>query len=319
MSTEISFNCDDVLIAKDKDNGKEYYVIINQDEQGCAWIQDECPLGHLITWHRRYSIGEKHDYEYPQDLWKAIIMNRYGYSYNEPIDPSKKKFKEYVRLLLDYSGVIIKKEADDDGTFVYYLYFEDEDGSLSEYYYNLSTDDPDKFTREDEDILWGALDELTERELHRMVDNIPEVCCFPVFMYDHSGIALSISNAEYPFNDRWDSGQLGWWYITKEEAAKEGWTDDKWKLSFLKCIKSYIKEFNEIESGNCWGFVCAEKDLVDERIAGLSERNPYRDRCLRSEISANQTDSCWGYVGDYEDLVKDYCSDQHLEITGVLE
>lgn len=322
MSTSINFNYDDVLIAKDKD-GKEYYVGIYNDTEGCEWIQDECPLGHLISWHRRYSIGEKHDYSEPADLWRTLIMDRYGYKYNEPEDTGKKKFKEYARLLFDYSGIFIKEDVDEDGTTEYYLCYlyqaETEDEKVIILDYDLSTDDLDKFTEDDEDALFRALDELTDEELISMVDHMDDVEYYPVFMYDHSGIALSISNAYYPFNDRWDSGCIGFWYITKEEADKEGWLGDNWKQRFRDCIKSYIEEFNEIQEGNCWGFAYAPRDVIDSRIGHLKKGRPYWLSLFKDEILSFQEDVCWGFIGDYDDLVEEYCRDEHLEIVGVVE
>jgi len=40
---------------------------------------------------------------------------------------------------------------------------------------------------------------------------------FPIYLYDHSGLTISTQ----PFNDRWDSGLLGYIYVTKERVRKE--------------------------------------------------------------------------------------------------
>ena len=47
-----------------------------------------------------------------------------------------------------------------------------------------------------------------------------DVVALPVFMYDHSGLSLS-TGREYPFDDRWDSMQVGFIYCTLEKAKKE--------------------------------------------------------------------------------------------------
>ena len=39
----------------------------------------------------------------------------------------------------------------------------------------------------------------------------------PVFMYDHSGVALSLK----PFHDPWDSGQVGFMYASKARVLKD--------------------------------------------------------------------------------------------------
>ena len=44
-------------------------------------------------------------------------------------------------------------------------------------------------------------------------------------MFDHSGRALSLT----PFGDKWDSGQIGYVYITKEDREKlpADWDDEQ--------------------------------------------------------------------------------------------
>ena len=41
--------------------------------------------------------------------------------------------------------------------------------------------------------------------------------CLPIYMYDHSGIALSTK----PFSCPWDSGQVGFIFVSKEKLRKE--------------------------------------------------------------------------------------------------
>lgn len=46
-----------------------------------------------------------------------------------------------------------------------------------------------------------------------LIDIYTPVFIFPVYMLDHSNISFSI----IPFNDKWDSGQIGWAYLTKDD------------------------------------------------------------------------------------------------------
>ena len=43
----------------------------------------------------------------------------------------------------------------------------------------------------------------------------------PIWAYEHSGITISTSSRGYPFCDQWDSGQLGWIYVTLDDVRKE--------------------------------------------------------------------------------------------------
>jgi hypothetical protein len=129
--------------------------------------------------------------------------------------------------------------------------------------------------------------------------------CLPVYMYDHSGISLSVD----PFNCLWDSGQVGFIYITKEKVKEEGYNAKQLKSYFKvypdkagKTIKEFIEDFlkNEIEvldqyvSGKVYGF-----KLIDSPDNNFSEEE-------------REIDSCWGFYGD--DITKngilDYLSEE---------
>ena len=94
----------------------------------------------------------------------------------------------------------------------------------------------------------------------------------PLYLYDHSGITISTA----PFSCPWDSGQIGWIYITKEKAKeiygvkeitkkiKEKIIDDlklevevynMYLTNEVYCYKLYKKEGeNLIEIDDCGGF-----------------------------------------------------------------
>jgi hypothetical protein len=115
--------------------------------------------------------------------------------------------------------------------------------------------------------------------------------CLPVYMYDHSGIRLGTKS----FNCRWDSGQVGFIYITKEQVKKEGY-DSKWLKKYIenypekagKSLKEIIEGFLETEikimdqyvSGSVYGF-----KLIDSPENNISEEE-------------RELDSCWGFYGD---------------------
>ena len=62
---------------------------------------------------------------------------------------------------------------------------------------------------------WGA----TLEELMAVFNKVALV--LPLYLYDHNGISMSTSSGHYPFCDPWDSGQIGFIYITYEDLKKE--------------------------------------------------------------------------------------------------
>ena len=70
---------------------------------------------------------------------------------------------------------------------------------------------------------------------------------YPLFAYIHSGIALSLGR-EYPFNCKWDSGQIGYVLISKTEISEP-----------RKAAESLVEVWNSYLSGDVWGYEVIEK------------------------------------------------------------
>ena len=171
----------------------------------------------------------------------------------------------------------------------------------------LSTNDPDKFNDDDESCFWDILECLTEKELHDIADHLPDVIYFNVYMYEHSGIVLSLS----PFSDPWDSGLLGFWSCSKTDMEEFcGHTVDDWEAEAKNIIRGRIDEFNEIARGKVWGFASAP-------VEGFEETTTLKE--LHEDILSARNDSEWGFIGDYEGRVKDYCAEMGFTIIGVVE
>jgi hypothetical protein len=89
----------------------------------------------------------------------------------------------------------------------------------------------------------------------------------PIYMYDHSGIGISTHNTEYPFNCPWDSGQLGYIYVTHDKIKEEFSTKritqeliEKAKQQLLGEIETY----NQYLQNDIYGFAIIEKSTCKE-------------------------------------------------------
>lgn len=76
-------------------------------------------------------------------------------------------------------------------------------------------------------------------ELYNEIEKIYEpVIVETIYMYDHSGITLSLS----PFNCPWDSGRLGFIIVTKADFEKEfGITKETSEKEYNDCIKQALE------------------------------------------------------------------------------
>ena len=100
----------------------------------------------------------------------------------------------------------------------------------------------------------------------------------PVQAYVHSGVALKASLTN-PYPDpRWDSGQSGFVYCTREAAIKEFGNKvctAKVKEKALKLMAGEVETFSQYLNGEVYGFVI-EQFVEDEW---------------------QEQESCWGFYG----------------------
>ncbi len=116
---------------------------------------------------------------------------------------------------------------------------------------------------------------------------------FPLYMYDHSGIRLSLDNSYCPFNDRWDAGQLGYVLVDRQEAlekmGKKRMTE-KLRKRIIEIVQTEVDTYNQYLSGDVYGYIISK--------------------------DSEQIDSCWGFYGteDVEEQAKSVV-DYHVRQT----
>lgn len=117
-------------------------------------------------------------------------------------------------------------------------------------------------------------------------DKLDKVAIFlPLFLYDHSGITMNTRGFSCP----WDSGQVGFIYVSKNKV-KEEWD---WKLLtqhrkeiILNILRREVQTYDYYISGEVYGYyIEPTNNLID------------------------YDDSCWGFFG-YETADWDYMIDE---------
>ena len=111
-------------------------------------------------------------------------------------------------------------------------------------------------------------------------------------MYDHSGITVSTSNC-YPYNDYWDSGIVGFIYVTKKTIFKECWgiTEENWKDRANKYLEAEVEEYDQYLRGDVYGYTLTKKTIYQEKC-------PHCGEVIREYEDEEEVDSCWGFYGD---------------------
>lgn len=138
----------------------------------------------------------------------------------------------------------------------------------------------------------GDKHEYTVEDLQELVDR-PDVFSLPLYLYDHSGITMRTT----PFGCRWDSGQVGYIWVTKEKVRQEfevKRVTQKIEEKALKFLRDEVYMYDLHIRGEIYGYVVEDEN-------------------------GEHIDSCWGFYGDpHEYMVEeakgniDYATDEQV-------
>lgn len=121
-----------------------------------------------------------------------------------------------------------------------------------------------------------------------------------LYLLDHSGITISTSD----FCDRWDSGQIGFTFVTKEALLKEygGKYCTKKKIEkATSVLQGEIKTYDQYLTGDVYGYQLFEVITCD-----------------KGHEHEEELDSCWGYYGqefcikEAESIVSYYLKEEEI-------
>lgn len=93
--------------------------------------------------------------------------------------------------------------------------------------------------------------------------------CRPLYLYDHSGITISAGS----FNDPWDSGQVGWQYVTHQRLMEE-WNGDE--ILAKRSMDLELEAYDQYLRGEVYGFAVIDEDGdTVEACSGFFGDDPY--------------------------------------------
>ena len=102
----------------------------------------------------------------------------------------------------------------------------------------------------------------------------PKGCIkLPLFLYDHSGITMNTTGFTCP----WDSGQVGWIFVTRDRMNEEFGTNWDEKRA-IEILQGEVETYDQYLTGDVWGYI------VEDELG-------------------NTVDSCWDFYG------YDYCKE----------
>ena len=120
-------------------------------------------------------------------------------------------------------------------------------------------------------------------EMKMAIDkNEDALIILPLYLYDHGGITMSTS----PFSCRWDSGQVGFIYVSKKKVREEYGVkriSPKVAEKALKVLEGEVETYDQYLTGDVYGY----------RVYKVTT-------CELGEEHEEEVDACWGYYGQEE-------------------
>ena len=90
----------------------------------------------------------------------------------------------------------------------------------------------------------------------------------PLYLYDHSGITMSTE----PFSCPWDSGQVGFIFVSPDRIKEEYGKDDEASREIAeRVLRGEVKEFDQYLRGDVYFYEVVEKETGEhlESIGGF--------------------------------------------------
>lgn len=115
-----------------------------------------------------------------------------------------------------------------------------------------------------------------EKYLYEMKD---AVIVLPLYLYDHSSLAMSTRD----FGDRWDSGQVGFIYVSREDVLKafnhKRNITRKLRELVTSCLQEEVNTYDKYIQGDVWGYVILddEGEEVESSYGFYGEDSAKRD------------------------------------------
>lgn len=254
--------CDNTTITW-QHNGKLYLLHIQRDDNAESPREND-NLAIMACWHRRYNLGDKLDDKDAEAYWQRMVR--------ELVPPT---------VVIDsarngqINGIRTAPNPADD--------------QLSDIYLSVPWETGGERAPEclayagvtSQGLYDYIVDELTPIQCQSILH--PYAVWLPIWLYDHSGLTVSCGERSYPYNDQWDSGCLGWIFVSKAALLRETVaTVDTWRELGFEVLRAEVEEYDQYLRGEIFGYTLYE--------SGIPEAGKTPDW-------AETGDSCWGFFG----------------------
>ena len=233
---------------------------IERDEFPDPPPRDWDNVGTMVCWHHRYILGDEQPSEDP-DAWLNNLADEYLGDIPERVEQAANYF---YGTSSRFGDVAYLKRAREEA--LYGANRSDIDHARTKAWIRREMSEGDDLARIDTDLA---------REIARLEALIGKwnVVMLPLYLYDHSGITMSTGSFGCP----WDSGQVGFIYMTREKA-EENWPSlkddpDALRLKAEERLEAEVEVYDQYLTGEVYGYVIEDDD-------------------------GEEVESCWGFYGE---------------------
>lgn len=129
-----------------------------------------------------------------------------------------------------------------------------------------------------------------------IINNENPAVILPLYLFDHGGITMKTT----PFSCNWDSGQVGFIFISKEKVREVHGVkriSSELKERIKNYLESEVKTYDQYLTGDVYGFTVSEVET-----------------CNKGHEHEEEIDSCHGFYGEnpFENGMIDCIEDEEL-------
>ena len=273
---------------------KPYTLFLRDDNDVDSPRETDSCFGTMVCFHRRYSLGDSHDYSDPEEFLRDIVGE--GVSHENVIEHVRSGEVDDVKLR--YNPSTREWEVHSYWDMFKKWYVEDSF--------------PAPIKGQESDIAEALVGQMQVSDLLCLAEKT--YCILPLYLYDHSGITMNTGGFSCP----WDSGQVGWIYATKEAVqneygCKELTPDIREKAERL--LQGEVEYYDHYIRGDCYGFQLYKDDEeIDSCWGFIGDPTD-----LQADIESHLPEECQGIMNNlnyrYDDPdIEDIMQEQEDEL-----
>lgn len=147
-------------------------------------------------------------------------------------------------------------------------------------------------------VCWHDRANLGDRQLNRRDESIPDFVAeakregylvIPLWLYEHGGRTMRAGEGN-PFHDQWDSGQVGFIYMTKATIAENwGTTPDREGKTPMEraeaCLRAEVAEYDQWLTGDIYCYDIKDPQADPDTLESLCGCYGF-DYCKEEAIEA---------------------------------